>query len=111
MATKEKILLDHSDLAHSLEILRAMRKAKAAVETHEKEASDNSKELLEEIGLGSFEVPVEGGTLSFSFIEGTRTSLSKDLLLEAGVKPEVLEKCTKSSSYRYIGPIKHEPLV
>ena len=112
MATKPKeaTRIDHEAVTRSIVLLRGLRKAKKAIEEQEKECSDSAKDLMEEFGPGRYTVlledATEAGEYTFSFTEVKRSSLNKDMLLDAGVDPAIIERCTKQSVYRYIGEIK-----
>jgi len=99
--TEEARELDHPELTTAIGSLQAIRKAKKSVETMEDTASEEAKELMEEFGPGKF----RAGDFKFSYLEGSRSSISKDLLLEAGVEPSMVERCTRRTKYRYIGEI------
>jgi len=101
--------LTHPVITEEVQLLKRLRGVKKEVESQEKQASEEVKAFMEEFGLGKYYLDGSDGLYTFSFIEGKRTSLSKDLLLEAGVDPSIVEKCMKTTMYRYIGEIKHEP--
>tara|TARA_R100001086_G_scaffold192456_1_gene109676 strand:- start:45 stop:389 length:345 start_codon:yes stop_codon:yes gene_type:complete len=111
MATKPKeaTRIDHLGVTSMIVLLRGLRKGKKAIEEQEKECSDSVKDLMEEFGPGRYIVLLEEGTeageYTFSYSESTRNSLDKDMLLDAGVDPAILERCTKETVYRFIGPI------
>jgi len=110
MTTKPKRWIDLPELGLNIATLRGLRQAKKTFEENESLCAGKAKEQLEDLGLGKYNcLDVEGGVYTFSYIEGKRSSLSKDLLLEAGVDPAIVEKCMKETKYRYIGEIKYEP--
>jgi len=107
MATKTTKVqeLDHPGLTELIGNLQSRRQLKKVAGEMEKEASEGAKELLEEFGLGKFSVRPG---LTFAYREAKRSSISKDLLLEAGVDPGIVEKCMVETKYRYIGEIKSQ---
>jgi len=104
MATKAKeaTVIDHPGLGETISMLQGQRKLKKIVVDREEELSGEAKDLMEEFGVGSYQVE----DFKFSYLQGRRTSVNKDMLLEAGVLPEIVERCTVETTYRYIGTIK-----
>jgi len=107
-AEKEKDAIDHPGLWNLLSSLAGTRKTKSAIESQEEVLNTEAKAILEELGgPGEYWVDgVNGEEFKFSFIEGRRVSVDRELLLEAGVDPEIIARCSKESKYKYIGPIK-----
>jgi hypothetical protein len=99
--------LAHPGIVKKVLMLKALRQAKKAITSQEKALSDEVKDSMEEFGLGEYSLESDDdGLHTFSFIEAERVSLSKTMLLEAGVHPDLVKECMTATRYRYIGPIK-----
>mgnify|MGYP005817107779 FL=1 len=107
MAKDKATQLDHPELNTVMSDLKALRELETTVKENKDEKNARAKELLADSGKGKFEVPADGGVLGFTVSESQgQARISGELLLEAGVSPAIIERCTKKSPYTMIGPIK-----
>lgn len=70
-----------------------------------KQAEGETKEIDEAITsiLTDADAPkVQYGNATVQLCQGSRSTLQKDKLIEAGVAPAVLERCTKTTAFTYV---------
>ena len=95
------------DIAGLVRALYDIRQQKSALEKTEKAILGELKPLVdpqfdesqvEEEGK-TVSLPIVVGSLSLSRVLGTSRAISRDLLLERGVAPDIIQSATKTTTY------------
>jgi len=100
--TKPVIELEHAELTHAAIKLCNTRKALEVLNGEEEVLKDRIKEILQEYEIGEatvFQLSLRGKALGVQVIltpSNGNKSLNKDMLIDAGVLPSVIEKGYKA---------------
>ena len=79
--------------------LLATRGVKAAMDKREKELVSAIKELVDGVCLPDATTKFDLGGVELSRVPGMSASVSRDLLLERGVDPSIIDYATKRTAY------------